>query len=150
MGVIFDYFAADSDEQATAVIDMEQGPATPGSGVTTIETGGVDPAVQLATLEELLTGTPYDEIADRPRHAECLAARNDHHRLVLALSDELTTALAEATQTRLAEVATPWSETDEFFGAAAPEDLIGFLTAIAGLAREAQAKGQQLYCWVCV
>ncbi len=84
MGVLFDYFAADSDEQAASVIDQvggpvsratlrepkrkrglfgrkgESAPATVESAFDTVSARGVDPVVHLAVLEELLTGTPFD------------------------------------------------------------------------------------------
>ncbi|MGH2600869.1 MAG: hypothetical protein ACRDJ9_15975 [Dehalococcoidia bacterium] len=148
MGVIYEYFAADSDERAAAVIDNPKGPAE--SGLAMLPAGGIEPAIQLSTLEELLTGTPFEEIVQRPRSTAAIAERADGQLLVLTLTDEFQAALAEASPERLTEVAEPWSKSEEFFGDAAPEDLTPFLSELATLAREALATGQRLYCWVCV
>ena len=68
----------------------------------------------------------------------------------MTVTDELQQAVASSDSGRLAEVAVPWSETDEFFGAGNPVALTEFLTALAELARAAIARGERLYCWSCV
>ena len=153
MGVLFDYFAADSDEQAASAIDRLGGPGAiatlpaPAPSFDTVSVKGIDPVVQMGTLEELLTARPYDEIVAQPRSGHTLAVRDGGERLVLTLTDVLTSALAEASQERLAEVAVPWSRTEEFWGGTDPESLTHILRDLAGLARRAQASSQQLYCW---
>jgi hypothetical protein len=69
---------------------------------------------------------------------------------VLALTDGLVHALAQADGERLASVAVPWSQTEEFWGAGDPGALTGLLQELSGLARQAQARGEAVYCWVCV
>lgn len=69
---------------------------------------------------------------------------------MLTLTDSLTSALAEVSPERLAEVAAPWSRTEEFWGMGEPDMLTEFLRDLAGLAGRAQASSQRLYCWVCV
>ena len=182
MGVIYDYFSADSDEQAASVIDRLDGPgaraASPPSGEAprrglfrrkvdllvapteapppdlvfdTVPGHGIDPVVQMGTLEELLTGRSYDdEIATDPRNGHTVAVRDGGERHVLTLTHSLATALAQASDERLAEVAVPWSQTEEFWGDADPDVLTDFLHSLAALARRAQATQQLLYCWVCV
>jgi len=179
MGVLFEYFAADSDEVAASVIDRLGGPGAcavpPAPSITrrrlfrravdqapalrenapelvfeTVSVKGIDPVVQLGTLEELLTGRPYDDIVEDPRSGQEVATRNGGERLVLTLTESITTALAEAGNDRLSGVAVPWSRTEEFWGAGDPEVLASFLGDLAGLARRARARDQQLYCWVCV
>jgi hypothetical protein len=156
MGVLFDYFAADSDEQAASAIDRLGGPGAatappaPAQTFDTVSVKGIDPAVQMGTLEELLTARPYDDIVEQPRSGHTLAIRDGGERLVLTLTDSLTSALAEASPERLAEVAVPWSRTEEFWGGADPDTLTEILRDLAGLARRAQAGSQRLYCWVCV
>ena len=56
MGVLYDYFAASSDEVAAAVIELPGGPGAAGRSFDTITGNGVDPVVQMGTLEALLTG----------------------------------------------------------------------------------------------
>lgn len=180
MGVLFDYFAADSDEVAASVIDRLGGPgagvAPPAPSITprrrlfrraieqapalrddapqlvfdTVSVEGIDPVVQLGTLEELLTGRPYDDIVEDPRSGQAVATRNGGERLVLTLTESVTTALAEAGNDRLSGVAVPWSQTEGFWGAGDPEVLAGFLGDLSGLARRARDRDQRLYCWVCV
>jgi hypothetical protein len=87
MGVMYDYFAAPSDAAAAEMVMLEAGPggqmpASPAlqeairardreairlalrpkarmsdSGVLVLDTKGIDPAVQMGTLEALLTGS---------------------------------------------------------------------------------------------
>jgi hypothetical protein len=156
MGVLFDYFAAASDEQAASAIDRVGGPGAEtapdasAQAFDTVSVKGIDPVVQMGRLEELLTGRPYDEIAAERRSGQPLAIRDGGERVVLALADSLTNALAEASPERLAEVAAPWSRTEEFWGSADPDMLTELLRDLAGLAGRAHASNQRLYCWICV
>lgn len=180
MGVLYDYFAAGSDDEAAAVIDRLGGPASQATMVTpeeskrgvfgrrrpraapvvgtdpslvvydTVSVKGVDPVVQLGTLEELLTGRAYDDVVGDPRSGHDVAIRDGGERLVVTLTDPLSSALATADDEALEQVAIPWSQTEEFWNAADPEDLASFLKELAGLARRADAAGKRLYCWVCV
>jgi hypothetical protein len=149
MGVMFDYFAAPSDEVAAAVIGTGPTVAVADPDLV-LESSGIEPSVQMATLEELLTGRPYDSIVDDPRSAALLASADDDACLVLTLTDELQAALAGADPQRLLEVAGPWSRTEEFWGRGEPELLADFLGELAALARRAAARGHRLYCWTCL
>lgn len=111
---------------------------------------GIDPVVQMGTLEELLTGRSAEDVAADERAGTDLAVRDGGERLVLTLTDGLSAALVTASDERLAEVAVPWSRTEEFWGGADPDDLAGLLRDLAGLARRADAAGHRPYCWVCV
>jgi hypothetical protein len=181
MGVLFDYFAAASDEEAGAVIDRLGGPgsqtvtaaqpqrkggifgrrrtqssepafATDPSLVVydTVSVKGIDPVVQLGKLEELLTGRAYDDVVADPRSGHAIAVKDEGERVVVTLTGSLTSALAETTDAALDQVARPWSETEEFWGEADPATLAVVLKDLAVLARNAEANGHQLYCWVCV
>ena len=137
MGVLFDYFAADSDQDAAAVIDRVGGPGSQqvlaprpaksrwglfGRKDATTELAsdaqlpvhdtvsgkGIDPVVQLGKLEALLTGRPYAEVVDDPRSGHALEIRDGGERVVCTLTDSLA------------------------------------------LARRAEANRHRLYCWVCV
>lgn len=114
----------------------------------TLSVKGIDPVVQMGTLEEVLTGRPYDDVTDDPRSGEVLASRDGGAGLVLTITDQLAAALTAASDERLAEVAVPWSRTEEFWGTADPGDLAEFLRDLAGLARRAEVAGQRLYCWL--
>ena len=146
MGVLFNYFAAPGDAVAATVIDVVGGPAE--AALPTFALKGVDPFVQLGTLESLLTGIDYDTVAGRDGAPVAMADSGE--RLVVAVSGDLLAALATAEDARLHEVAKPWSRTEEFGGQADPSDLVTVLSGLAELARTATARGDRLYCWVCV
>jgi hypothetical protein len=143
VAVIFDYFAAASDDAAADLVDT--GPAL---GV--VRDTGIDPLVQMGTLEELLTGRPYDDVLDDPRCADALVVRDRGHRVVVTVTDDLVQALARAEQETLDAVAMPWARTEEFRGRAHPEQLATLLSDLSALARLAAERGQRVYCWVCV
>jgi hypothetical protein len=148
MGVLQEYFAADSDEQAAGVGQF--GPAGRQGeqpAFDCVEDTGIDPVVQLTKLVALLTGRDYAELKDDERQGRSLGDPQTFEYGVLTVPDTLRAALAEADDERLREVVVPWSQTEEFWG---PVDLDGLLrvtTDLAALARRAQARGQRLYCW---
>lgn len=150
MGVLFDYFAAPSDDVAATALDSTAGPATAQPRVFEAITFRVDPVVQLGTLESLLTGVPYDTVAADPRCGYAVAEHEEGEVVVVTVTDQLQAALASADHRRLAEVAAPWSRTDEFQGAADPGELAESLAGLASLARSAQQRGDRLYCWICL
>jgi hypothetical protein len=181
MGVLYDYFAAGSDEEAGTVIDRVGGPgsqpasvppaavakrglfgrkrARPGSSSApngelpvydTVSLKGIDPFIQLATLEELLTGRPYADVVADPRSGHVVESRDDGERLISTITDSLTEALIEAKDEDFMQVAEPWSQAEEFWGQADPQALVEVLRDLASLAQRAQTNGQRMYCWVCV
>ena len=158
MGALFDYFAASSDEQAATAIDRPAGPEMPDDRpgaphpdpFDTVSVKGIDPVVQLGTLESLLTGRDYDEVVADPRSGEALAVRDRGERVVVTLTDALRDALANAGREQLAAVAVAWSRTEEFWGMGEPDAVTDFLIALAALAHRARHADQRLYCWVCV
>ena len=143
MGVMYDYFAAPSDEVAASVIDG--GPAA--HGFRTVPAKWLDPAVIMGQLEELLTGRPYDAVVEDPRYCCDLAVEHGGELLVLTVTDGLRDGLAAAGE--LGEVAVRWAGIEELRGADA-EVLEDVLVQLKGLADEAVSKGKRLYCWVCV
>jgi hypothetical protein len=116
----------------------------------TVSVKGIDPLVQLGTLEALLTGRDYDQIVAGPRAGQALATQDGGERLVVTVTDELQTALADADDARLASVAVPWSQTDEFFGQGDPQVLARLLHELAELARRARSRDERVYCWICL
>jgi hypothetical protein len=154
VAVLFDYFAAPSDEVAATVVDRIGGP---GSGshpaapaaFHTVRAPGVDPVVLMASLEQLLTGRSFEEILDDPTSGP-VAARDGGARAVVRLTTSLAQALAESDEERLAAVALPWSRAREFWGRGDPDALAALLRSLASVARGAAAEEQAMYCWVCV
>jgi hypothetical protein len=179
VAVTFEYFSASSDDEAASVIDRFGGPgsratATPAPvskhsffrrtrlgvdvgpsgpslpGYDAVPATDIDPVVQLGTLEELLTGRPFDDILADPLTGRDIAVRDGGERLVVTINQAVSKALAAASDESLAAVAIPWARAEEFGGRVDPTNLAAFLRQLAGLARRSEAAGQQLYCWVCV
>src|SRR5690349_5381158 len=141
VGVLYQYFAATSDELAAAAIDLPGGPAGVQSaspelreafrrgdqdtlsrlmkprvhgsehGFDVLSVNGIDPVVQVGSLEELLTDASFEVVLARPRAGMDVAVRGGGEQLVLSLSDELQQALTAATAEQLSELAEPWSRT---------------------------------------
>jgi hypothetical protein len=171
MGVLFDYFAAPTDAQAAATIDWVGGPSNPPisihpgkrglfgrrikgaedrpSGFRTVRDTGVDPVVKAGTLEALLTGRTFEEIlAGSPERP--VAIRDEGQQLVLRVSEGLVDALARSAPESLADVAVPWSQTEEFRGQGDAHILGDLLVDLADLARYARSHGEAVYGWVSV
>ncbi|WP_432994147.1 hypothetical protein [Dactylosporangium sp. CA-233914] len=146
MGVLTDYFAAASDERAAAVLGTSGGPYDAGLALPVVEAKGIDPVVHLGTLEELLTGVPYAEIVEGPRSGHC-AGSAEGDDIVLAVTDELQRALAQAPPDGFASVAEAWARHVPY---ADPVFLADFLRELAALARAARERGDRLYCWICL
>jgi hypothetical protein len=141
MGVLFDYFSAPSDEEAATVINRG-----PSSVFDTFQTKGIDPIVMLGRLEALLTGREYLDVT----HGKTVAVEDDGERVVKALTDSISAALADADNDRLAAVAVPWSRIEEFWGHGDPKALASWLSELAALSRRARERSERLYCWICV
>jgi hypothetical protein len=118
------------------------------SGVLVLETKGIDPLVQMGTLEALLTGEQYDVVASRPRAGQQVARRSQEGPWVVTLTDELQAALAAAPRDQIVAVAVQWLQTEEFRGQGDPETLAQFLLELADLARQGNRRGERLYCWI--
>ena len=142
MGVLYDYFAAPSDELAAATID-----GGPVGLFRTVETKSLDPVVVMGMLEELLTGRLYDDIADDPRCGHDLAIEDDGEVLVLTVTDGLRDGLAEADD--LVGIAVAWARIEELEGFD-PVVLADILQSLQALAVEAAKNGERLYCWASV
>lgn len=120
------------------------------SGILVLATRGIDPCVEMATLEALLSDRALENIIGRSRFSNVLAERDGGEVMVVTLTDELQSSLAAASPDQLAELSHPWSQSDEFRGQGDPESLTNFLLELADLARKANDRGQRLYCWACV
>lgn len=149
MGNLYDYFAAADDESAAATFDDAPDPKI----LKVLDVKGIEPFIQLGTLEALLRDVDYDEVTEDPRHCSLLTDPAAESKWVVTLTDTLRDALADASAERLAEVAVPWSETEEFEGSASEDlaDLLAdFLGRFAALARHARDRQLRLYCWMCL
>ncbi|RKQ84390.1 hypothetical protein U746_2614 [Mycolicibacterium mucogenicum 261Sha1.1M5] len=140
MGVINTYFIASSHEAAAAAVG--DGPA----GLPAVD--AVDATVQAGTLLALLTGRDYDEIVSDRSWARLVSNPDDESAWVVSMPDSFTSALAAASDEKLAEVVGPWSQTEEFWGSGDPEQLLPMLREWRDLARRAADEGAALYCWM--
>jgi hypothetical protein len=95
----------------------------------------------LGQLEALLTGLT---------HGKMEAVEDDGGRVVEALTDPISAALADADDERLASVAVPWSQIEEFWGDGDPKALASWLSELAALSRRARERSERLYCWICI
>lgn len=144
VGNLYDYFAADDDAAAAATLEHSPDPER----FDVLDVRGIEPAVQLATLEALLRGIGYDQVAADPRHCALLSDPRGEERWVVTLTDTLRDALANADTEHLAKTAIAWSTTEEFRGHGDADLLSDFLDRFATLARTARGRGQHLYCWM--
>jgi len=154
VAVLFDYFAAPSDVIAATVVDRIGGPGSSAhpaapSAFPTVRAPGIDPVVQMGTLERLLTGRSLDKVLDDPTSGP-VVLRDDGARAVMRLTTSLARALAEVDDARLGSVGLLWSHTREFWGRGDPQELAALLRSLASLAREARDEDQAIYCWVCL
>lgn len=154
VAVLFDYFAAPSDEIAATVVDRIGGPGSSAhpaapAAFPTVRAPGVDPVVLMGTLEQLLTGRAFEEVLDDPTSGPVVAG-DGGDRAVIRLTNTLARALAEVDDARLGSVALLWSHAREFWGRGDPEALSALLRSLSSLAREARDEGQAIYCWVCL
>ncbi|MDR2257388.1 MAG: hypothetical protein LBE25_15525 [Arthrobacter sp.] len=140
MGNLYTYFAATDDAAAATAIDGESFPDT-----ELVLDASVDPIVELGTLESILSGRPYEEVADDPRSGHLLADGGECW--VVTVTEGAATALAGAQAPRHAEAAVAWSHTDELEGSD-PADLAEVIGGLSGLATHAAARGWKLYCWM--
>lgn len=144
MGNLYDYFSAPDDQTAAATLEGSPDPER----FDVMSAGGIDPAVQLGTLESLLRAVPYEQVMASRGQGMLVSDPNSDSNWVIRLTDTLRDALAAATPGQLAEVAVPWSQTDEFWGRGDADLLASVLGDFAGLAQRARARGDHLYCWV--
>lgn len=145
MGLLIDYFAAPSDDDARAA--LAEGP---GDRFPSTDGPGIEPVVNLGMFEELLTGKTFEQQLDDPASRPVIASANDDQILVIKLEDGFVRALAGAERSGLDGLAVPWSQIEEFGGAADPEALANFLHRLQDLAQTAISAGSAIYCWICV
>jgi hypothetical protein len=124
VGLLCDYFAAATDEIAASTIDWAAGLSQPGKGprrglfrrgpspqpIRTVEMKGIEPTVQMATLEAILTARPVRGILDQTIGL-VIADRDQGERVVVRLTDSLQAALGQASEDELASAVARWSET---------------------------------------
>lgn len=144
VGNLYHYFSAADDQTAATALEHSPDPAR----FEVLDAGGIDPAVQLGTLEALLRDVDYEAVAADPRQCTLIGSAGDEGPWIVTLTDTLRDALADAHPDLLASTAVPWSRTEEFYGGGDADLLADFLNRIAVLARSARDQGHRLYCWM--
>lgn len=144
MGNLYNYFAAADDDTAAMTLEDSPDPAR----FDVLDVAGIEPVIQLATLEALLRAVEYEQVAADPRHSALLSDPGDESRWVVTLTDSLRDALADASADHLARTALSWSQTEEFRSGGDAALLGDFLARFAHLARTARSRDQHLYCWI--
>ncbi len=143
VGLLTDYFIAVSDAEAIKTADRPNGPRAP--NVPTVQLKGVDPVVNLATLEALLTGQDVSVIlSDSTR---LIQDGGKGGPWVARVRPSLTEALATATPGQLDSASQRWAETEELTGSD-PDDLRWVLSELQPLAARAKRDGKGLFCWM--
>jgi hypothetical protein len=118
------------------------------TGLYIVDTKGFDPVADLGEIEETLTGTDFETLLHRPRHGEVLAERDDGAVLIITISDELQSILANAATPELTAAATQWLERR---GQADERAILAHLLGeLSALARGATERNERLYCWSCL
>jgi len=144
MGILTDYFTAENDEAAAALID------TGFAGIDgVVESSGIDPVVILGTLEELVNGRTFDEQLGDPNSRRLIAERDGGQRVIVRIADDFIAAAAALPSDRVEAIATQWSRAEEFYGDAPAEGLAQFITEFSALAQRSQGAGH-VYCSVVV
>ncbi|MFI1471034.1 hypothetical protein [Streptomyces wuyuanensis] len=143
MSSIVKFFVAPDDTSAALTLQ-----AGPGRASESLSFGNFDPEEAVVEWECLLSGGSYEELveAGEPR---IVAGEDYGGGVVFAISPGLSTALADAEQPRLRDVAASWvqlrAEEGESIDAEIASAIVIDLAALVGSARR---RSQGVYCWV--
>lgn len=143
MGVINEYFLANSDAAAAHMLDT--GPV---DGVI-----GPDPGSELASLEAILLGLdPQSEeavaLVTRDDHAADVAHDDDYSTMIIKIAPGTTQLIAATELDELRPHLQQWARAEEFAGTT-DEDLYDMMTALHPLfVAAATDTGQELYAWI--
>ena len=143
MGVLTDYFIAGSDAQAAGTLNAVGGPEQ--AGLTTLQLKGVDPVVNLATLEGILTGA--DPMGIIGEGEDPVADGGSEGPWILRVRPSLVTALGAADPGKLPAVAADWAATEEYEGTD-PKELLDVLHDLGHIAKQSLDENRSLYCWM--
>ncbi|MFC8295834.1 hypothetical protein ACFUJ0_25795 [Streptomyces sp. NPDC057242] len=143
MSIIVKFFVAPDDTSASLALQTG-----PGRAFESLSFGNFDPEEAVVEWECLLAGGSFEELveAGEPR---IIAGQDNDGCVVFAISPRLSTALAEATHSRLSNVAASWTqlraEDGEVIDTEIADVIVGDLAALVSNARR---QNQSVYCWV--
>ncbi|MFB7784065.1 hypothetical protein ACFC1D_15325 [Streptomyces vinaceus] len=144
----FCYYAAMDDQaagQSTARADAQ----VRGAGRGQILVDGIDPFVDLAWVEFVLTGRSSRFVKFDPRHGRVVAIVRNGEMVSVSITDSLRDALASVDREFLDDVASNWRLSGSVSPSPDVSRLADFLKCLAALAEQAIADGYRLYCWKC-
>ncbi|MGW7342640.1 hypothetical protein [Streptomyces sp. NPDC054854] len=143
MSIIVKFFVAPDDTSADLALQ-----SGPGRAFESLSLGNFDPEEAVVAWECLLAGGSFEELveAGEPR---IVAGQDNDGCVVFAISPRLSTALADATHSRLRDIAASWAqlraEGGEFIDTEIAHAIVGDLAALVISARR---QNQSVYCWV--
>ena len=143
MGILTDYFIAGSDAEAAGALNATGGPEQ--GGLATLQLKGVDPVVNLATLDSILTGA--DPMGIIGEGQDPVADGGSDGPWILRVRPSLVAALSAADQSKLPDVAIDWAATEEYEGTD-PKDLLDVLNDLGRMAKQSLDENKSLYCWM--
>jgi hypothetical protein len=135
MGLMNTFFVASDDAEARTLASALGGPPH-GFNV-----GGLTD-IELDTLLETLTGTPYETIAS----TQTRQLLEEDEQWLTVVRPDLVAALTRLSSTAVDQVAATWVETDELRGVSAG-DARDLITGLATVSRESVSTGRPLYFW---
>ncbi|MEU2472622.1 hypothetical protein ABZ601_16190 [Streptomyces sp. NPDC012842] len=143
MSIIVKFFVAPDD--TSAGLALQTGPER---AFESLSFGNFDPEEAVVEWECLLAGGSFEELveAGEPR---IIAGLDDDGCVVFAISPRLSTALAEATHSRLSDVAASWTQLRAEDGEVIDTEIADVIVGdLAGLVTSARRQNQSVYCWV--
>ncbi|AGJ52826.1 hypothetical protein OOK43_29965 [[Kitasatospora] papulosa] len=143
MSIIVRFFVAPDDTSASLALQTG-----PGRAFESLSFGNFDPEEAVVEWECLLADGSFEDLveAGEPR---IIAGLDDEGCVVFAISPRLSSALAEATHSRLSDVAASWTQLRAEDGEVIDTEIADVIVGdLAALVTSARRQNQSVYCWV--
>ncbi|RAS32613.1 hypothetical protein BCL80_104512 [Streptomyces avidinii] len=137
------FFVAPDDTSASLALQTG-----PGRAFESLSFGNFDPEEAVVEWECLLADGSFEDLveAGEPR---IIAGLDDEGCVVFAISPRLSSALAEATHSRLSDVAASWTQLRAEDGEVIDTEIADVIVGdLAALVTSARRQNQSVYCWV--
>jgi hypothetical protein len=143
MGVLTEYYRAVDD--ASALRALTNGPQA--AGLPTVELKNTDPTVILGKFVAIVRKVEWssDLTADK-----LISAESSDGPWITAIGNGARDTLAGVPTAEHTQLGAAWSGVEELGGMLSADDCRDMIAKLTSLAREAAAKDQRLYCWVCL
>jgi len=143
VSIIVRFFVAPDDTSASLALQTG-----PGRAFESLSFGNFDPEEAVVEWECLLADGSFEDLveAGEPR---IIAGLDDEGCVVFAISPRLSSALAEATHSRLSDVAASWTQLRAEDGEVIDTEIADVIVGdLAALVTSARRQNQSVYCWV--